>query len=156
MKINGHNDPQDLAALLPGISNRQGWRQQLDIHSIFLNWEKLVDPSTSAHARPLKIVNNVLWLEIANSAWMQQLQFQKIQLLETLNKTFRLSRLEDIRFTLTNGHETVERVQPTIHFIQPSAAARESFEQQIALIEDEKVRDSLMSLWYLSHSCQRR
>lgn len=155
MKKIGQNEPQNVATLLSGISNRQGWRKQLDIHSIFLHWDKLVDTSTSVHARPLKIVHNVLWLEISNSAWMQQFQFQKIHLLETLNKSLRLSRLEDIRFILSNSLKTVEPVKKTVHFVQPSAAAQESFQKQIAVIGDEKIRDSLMSLWYLSHSCQK-
>ncbi|MBA3008103.1 MAG: DUF721 domain-containing protein [Proteobacteria bacterium] len=155
MKNNGHNDPQNIATLLSGMTDEQGWRKQLDLHSLFLHWDKLVDTSTSAHARPLKIVNNILWLEIANSAWMQQLQFQKISLLEILNKTLRLSRLEDIKFTLINSHKTEEPNKQTVHFIQPSPAAQESFEKQIAIIEDEKIRDSLMSLWYLSHSCRK-
>jgi len=155
MKNNGHNDPQNIATLLSGMTDEQGWRKQLDLHSLFLHLDKLVDTSTSAHARPLKIVNNILWLEIANSAWMQQLQFQKISLLEILNKTLRLSRLEDIKFTLINSHKTEEPNKQTVHFIQPSPAAQESFEKQIAIIEDEKIRDSLMSLWYLSHSCRK-
>ena len=154
MKDDGHKGPQSVSTLLSRITNEQGWRQQLDTHSLFLHWDKLVDKTISVHARPLKIVGNVLWLEVANSAWMQQLQFQKIQLLEIVNKSLRLSRLEDIRFTLSdNKPET--RSKPTVHFIQPSLAAQDSFQKQIAGIEDEKIREALMSLWYQSHSCQR-
>ena len=155
MKDNGHKEPESVSTLLSKITSEQGWRQQLDTHSLFLHWDKLVDKTTSTHARPLKIVGNVLWLEIANSAWMQQLQFQKVQLLEIVNNSLRLSRLEDIRFILTNSDQTVERNKQTVRFIQPSPAAQDSFQKQIAGIEDEKIRDALMSLWYLSHSCQR-
>ena len=155
MKDNGHKDPQSISTLLSRITSVQGWRQQLDTHSLFLHWDKLVDQTISTHARPLKIVGNVLWLEIANSAWMQQLQFEKIQLLEIINKSLRLSRLEDIRFTLSNNNKTEDRHKPTVHFIQPSPAAQNSFQQQIAGIEDEKIREALMSLWYQSHSCRR-
>ncbi|MFH2124861.1 MAG: DUF721 domain-containing protein [Pseudomonadota bacterium] len=155
MSKKGHNDPQDITSLLSGITREQGWRKQLDLHSLFLHWDKLVDTSTSTHARPLKIVGNILWLEITNSAWMQQLQFQKIGLLEILNKRLRLSRLEDIRFTLIDSHKKKEPDKQAVHFIQPSPAAQESFEKQIAIIEDEIIRDSLMSLWYLSNSCRK-
>ena len=154
MKDDGHKGPQSVSSLLFRITNEQGWRQQLDTHSVFLHWDKLVDKTTSTHARPLKIVGNVLWLEVTNSAWMQQLQFQKIQLLELVNKSLRLSRLEDIRFTLSDNNPEA-RSKPTVHFIQPSLAAQDSFQKQIADIEDEKIREALMSLWYQSHSCQR-
>ncbi len=155
MRDDTQKGPQLLAGLLAGITNSQGWRQQLDTHSLFLHWESIVDPTINTHARPLKIVGNVLWLEITNSAWMQQLQFQKIQLLETVNKTLRLSHLTDIRFILASDRPSENQARPTVRFTQPSPAAQDSFQQQLAGIEDEKIRDSLMSLWYLSHSCQR-
>ena len=154
LKDDGHKGPPSVSTLLARITNEQGWRQQLDTHSLFLHWDKLVDKTTSTHVRPLKIVGNVLWLEVANSAWMQQLQFQKIQLLELVNKSLRLSRLEDIRFTLSDNKPEA-RSKPTVHFIQPNPAAQDSFQKQIAGIEDEKIREALMSLWYQSHSCQR-
>jgi predicted nucleic acid-binding Zn ribbon protein len=155
MRDDTQKGPQLLAGLLAGITNAQGWRQQLNTHSLFLHWESIVDTTINTHAKPLKIVGNVLWLEITNSAWMQQLQFQKIQLLETVNKTLRLSHFTDIRFILASDRPSETQARPTVRFTQPSPAAQDSFQQQLAGIEDEKIRDSLMSLWYLSHSCQR-
>ncbi|MBW6521257.1 MAG: DUF721 domain-containing protein [Desulfoarculaceae bacterium] len=155
MREKNHKDPQSLSTLLGGIARGHGWQQQLDRHSLFLHWDKLVDKNTRTHAQPLKIVGKVLWLEVANSAWMQQLQFQKITLLDTLNKTLRLSQLEDIRFTLIDREKTEELNKQSVHFIQPSPTAQDAFEQQIAGIEDAGIRDSLMNLWYLSHSCRK-
>ena len=146
---------QSLSTLLGGIARGQGWQQQLDRHSLFLHWDTLVDKSISTHAQPLKIIGNVLWLEVANSAWMQQLQFQKIPLLEILNNTLRLSQLEDIRFTLIDRQKAEAQNKQTVRFVQPSPTAREAFETQIGGIEDATIRESLMSLWYLSHSCRR-
>jgi len=39
-----------IADLLPKIACEQGWQQQLDSHRLFLKWDTLVDPATSAHA----------------------------------------------------------------------------------------------------------
>lgn len=144
-----------LATLLPNITHEQGWQKQLDSHRLFLLWDTLVDATTRSHARPVKIENGVLWLEVDNSAWMQQFQFQKIPLLETLNGTLRLSRLSDIRFILSDSRTSRKPVKPTVSFIQPNPADRDAFHQQIAAIEDDTIRDALMSLWYQSHSCQR-
>lgn len=154
MNNNGHKELQKISTLLSQITSEQGWRQQLEMHSLFLQWDKLVDKPTSVHARPLKIIGKVLWLEIANSAWMQQLQFQKVQLLEIVNKTLRLSRLEDIRFTLSD-RQVVKHDKQTVRFTQPNPAAQDAFQKQIAGIEDEKIKEALMSLWYQSHACQR-
>jgi predicted nucleic acid-binding Zn ribbon protein len=155
MNTNNRKDLQAISALLPRVARQQGWQRQLDRHSLFLHWDALVGQPISSHAHPLKIVNNVLWLEIANSAWMQELQFQKLQLLETLNKTLRVSRLKDIRFTLADSDTSKERPEPSVHFSRPAPAATEAFQHQIASIEDEKIRDALMNLWYQSHSCRR-
>ncbi len=154
MSDKNDKEPQILSTLLTGMSRQQGWQLQLDRHSLFIHWNKLVDKSISTHAQPLKIVGKVLWLEVANSAWMHQLQFEKIMLLENLNKTLRLSQLEDIRFTLVDRQQAAEQKKQQVHFIQPDATAREAFARQIAVIDGVEIRDSLMSLWYLSHSCR--
>lgn len=155
MTHTGPKKLEALATLLPKITHEQGWQKQLDSHRLFLIWDTLMDATTRTHTRPVKIENGVLWLEVPNSAWMQQFQFQKIPLLETLNGTLRLSRLTDIRFILSDSRTSRKPVEPKVSFIQPNPAARDAFYQQIATIEDDTIRDALMSLWYQSHSCQR-
>jgi len=156
MPTSSQKAPQAIASLLSKITCDQGWQQQLDSHRLFLHWDRLVDTDTSAHARPLKIVGDVLWLEVTNSAWMQQLQFQKIQLLEMLSEPLRLSRLTDIRFTLADNSGTKGPDKPKVSFTQPDTAEREAFHEQVATVENETIRNALMSLWYQSHSCRRK
>ena len=83
-RTNKHNQPA-VADILPSLVRQNGWEVQLDLHSVFGNWVELVDPETAGHCRPLKIRQGILWLEVENSAWLQQLRFQKYQLLETIN-----------------------------------------------------------------------
>lgn len=147
--------PRPLASLLPEIAREQGWQRQLDRHRLFLDWDNLVDGVIRAHARPLKIVGNVLWLEVVNSAWMQQLQFEKIRLLETLNATLGHHCLDDIRFTLTDHSKKEEPTRPRVSFVQPDQAECDAFSRQIATVEDQTIRGALMSLWYQSHACRR-
>jgi predicted nucleic acid-binding Zn ribbon protein len=155
MPHSGSHKLQSLAALLPQITHEQGWQKQLDSHRLFLRWDTLVDPTTRTHAQPVKIENSVLWLEVDNSAWMQQFQFQKIPLLETLNAALSLSRLTDIRFILSDCHGDRKPMVPKVSFIHPDPADCDVFYEQISSIEDDTIRDALMSLWYQSHSCQR-
>jgi hypothetical protein len=155
MPHSGSHKLQSLAALLPQITHEQGWQKQLDSHRLFLRWDTLVDPTTRTHAQPVKIENSVLWLEVDNSAWMQQFQFQKIPLLETLNGALSLSRLTDIRLILSDSRTSTKPMEPRVSFVHPDPDARDAFYQQIAAIEDDTIRDGLMSLWYQSHSCHR-
>lgn len=138
------------------VAEQQGWRQQLDMHSFFPRWHTLFPESISAHTRPLKIISRVLWLETDNSAWMQHLQFQKIHILETINRTLRLGQLEDIRLILAEGKPTVNKPKKAeIYFVPPNPTELKAFEEQAALIEDAAIRESLIRLWYQSHACCR-
>jgi hypothetical protein len=118
--------------------------------------QSLVDPDTAAHSRPLKVVKDVLVLEVDNSAWMQQLRFQKLHLLELLNSQLGIARFSDIRFTL-RGKEPEQQGRPaaTVRFEPPPADQVAAFKEQIEIIEDEASRESLLRLWYLAHACRR-
>ena len=150
------NSNANLASALPGLVRDKGWEQKIDQHRVFLDWEKLVDETTAAHCRPLKVLKDVLWLEVENSAWMQQLQFQKVTLLQVLNDYLKFSRFSDIRFAV----QEKQRQEPparraALRFVAPAAEQVEEFEKMISCIEDEPIRSALMRLWYISQACRK-
>lgn len=148
--------PGRLSAALPEIMRDKGWERKLDQHRVFIDWQSLVDETTAAHSQPLKVVKDVLWLEVENSSWMQQLQYQKFYLLETLNQYLKISRFSDIRFTVEEKKKKVAvKKEKSIRFVPPSLADVEKFKKQISFIEDEKIKDSLLRLWYLSQACRK-
>ena len=145
-----------ISAGLPEIMRDKGWEQKLDQHRVFIDWQSLVDETTAAHSQPLKVVKDVLWLEVENSSWMQQLQYQKFFLLQTLNEYLKISRFSDIRFVVEEKKkEAVVKKEKSIRFVPPSTADVERFKEQISFIEDEQIRESLMRLWYLSQACRK-
>jgi predicted nucleic acid-binding Zn ribbon protein len=144
-----------VAAVLPGIMRERGWEKQLDLHSIFPRWVDLVDAEVSDHALPLKIVRGTLWLEVENSSWLQDLQYRKMELLDTLNQSLRLSRLNDIKMVLPVGRKKGRKVPDrSVRFVKPDEEKIAAFEQQVSCIADEQCRDALMQFWYLSHACK--
>jgi len=148
---------QKLSFTLPGVLKDKGWERKFDQHRVFLEWENLADEATAAHSRPLKVVKDVLWLEVENSAWMQQLQYQKIILLETLNAYLNVSRFSDIRFAIEEKKKKKKpRQESRLSFISPPPEEVAQFEKQISFLEDGDIRDSLMRLWYLSKACKSR
>jgi len=148
---------ENIANTLPEIMRDKGWERKLDQHRVFLDWDDLVDETTAAHSQPLKVVKDVLWLEVENSSWMNQLQYQKYYLLETLNQYLKISHFSDIRFAVEEKKkEPVEQKKQSIQFIPPSAEKVDSFKKQISSIEDDEVRESLMRLWYLSQACRKK
>ena len=155
------NRENRISRMLPGLMHDKGWEKQLDLHSIFPRWQELLGEEVSSHAQPLKIERDVLWLEVENSSWLQQMQYQKLELLDTLNSSFRLSRLKDIKMVLPKGSsgktdKSDQQSASTIEFIKPSEEKIAAFQRQVACIADEECREALMQFWYLAQACKRK
>ncbi|MGI9570435.1 MAG: DUF721 domain-containing protein [Desulfobulbia bacterium] len=149
------NKDKGVAAVLPKLMRERGWEKQLDLHSIFPRWQELVGDEVSDHAHPLKIVRGTLWIEVENSSWMQHLQYQKIELLDLLNQSLRLTRLSDIKMVLPVGKKgSAKEPEHSVSFVSPDEAKIAAFEQQVSCIADEKCREALMQFWYLSQACK--
>ncbi len=149
------NKPE-LSEAFSALIKEKGWERKFDQHRVFPVWDDLVDKDTAAHSRPLKVVKDVLWVEAENSAWVQQLQFQKIFLLETLNAYLLNSTFSNIRFVVQEKPLPAVKKKPdSVTFVPPPVAEVEQFRRQISFIEDEETKESLLRLWYLSRACRR-
>ncbi len=145
-----------VSRVLPDIVDHKGWKMKLDMHSFFPIWHKVVSENVASCSRPLKIVKDTLWLEVSNSSWMQQLQFEKRQILQDINATLKISRIRDIKFILPQDDKGArEKDEKPLSFVSPDPEVLQKFEQQVGVIEDDAIRDSLIRLWYLSKACRR-
>jgi hypothetical protein len=113
------------------------------------------------YAQPLKIERGVLWLEVTNSSWLQQFQYEKLELLDTLNRSLRLSSLKDIKMVLPKGKTGKTKMsdqesEPSIKFVKPSEEKIAAFQRQVECVADEKCREALMQFWYLAQACKRK
>ena len=144
--------------VLPWLSRNMGWEKQLDLHSIFANWKKIVDEDLQEHAQPLKIERGVLWLEVENSSWLQQLQYSKMELVESVNRSLKLTSIKDIKMVLPKGEifKKPENHGPVVQFVRPAAEKIDAFQRQVECIADEKCREALMQFWYLAEACKRK
>ena len=150
-----------ISRLIPSLLHDKGWEKQIDLHSIFPRWKELVGEEMNEYAQPLKIERGVLWLEVANSSWLQQLQYEKLELLDTLNRFLRLSSLKDIKMVLPKGRTGKTKTSdlesvPAIKFVKPSEEKIAAFQRQVECIADEKCREALMQFWYLAQACKRK
>ena len=149
----------NVADLLPSLVRYKGWEKQLDLHSIFPEWKNLVNEDFAEHALPLKIERDVLWLEVENSSWLQQLQYSKFELLADLNDFLRLGCLKDIKMVLPSRKDKMsfnpDEKGQAVRFQRPSPEKIASFQNQVNCIGDEKCRDALMQFWYLANACKK-
>ncbi len=150
------SDSNNISNILPGVIQQKGWKIQLEQYDIFRKWNELVDEEVAQCSKPLKIDKGILWLEVENSAWLQQLQYQKHWLLEELNRFLTLSRLSDIRLVVDTGaRRKQEKPKGKIKFVPPSPEEFEKFKKKTEWIEDEESREALRNFWYLHHACRR-
>ena len=151
-----HYGDQGLEATFAGIIRDRDWEKKFDQHRVFLKWGEIVDAETAACSRPLKVSGDVLWIGVDNSAWAQQLQFRKVQILEALNDFLRVSYFDDIRFTVgrSGGPAKPDR-DGRPRMVPPSAEAIEKFEKQVDFIKDDKIREAMIRLWYVSQAVRR-
>lgn len=154
-----HKNVEALSHTFAGLIRDKDWEYRFDQHRVFPAWKTLVDAETAACSRPLKVVKDVLWLEVDNSAWVQQLQFKKLQLLERLNGCLRVAYFSDIRFVVKERPTDPERqnkpAKSRVRFEPPSEEQLDAFRAQIDFIEDEAIKDSMLRLWYVSQACKR-
>jgi len=145
-----------ISGVIPDVVQHKGWQDKLEMHSFFPIWEKVVGENVSCCSRPLKIVKDVLWLEVENSTWMQQLQYDKLQILSDINSTLTTTRIRDIKFTLPRDDEKLRGYElPAVQFKSPDPEALRKFEEQVGIIKDDAIREALVRLWYLSKACRR-
>jgi predicted nucleic acid-binding Zn ribbon protein len=72
----------------------------LKTYSIFGAWREIVGESLALHTQPRSIRNQILFIEVSHSTWMQQLQFLKPTLLEKIHAFLGEPHIQDIRFKL--------------------------------------------------------
>lgn len=141
-------------ALLGEMFETRNWRQNLARNRIFEFWNEAVGNDIAAHAQPKLLRGKVLWVDVTDSIWMQQLYFQKEHLREVLNDRIPgEEEIDDIRFNLVANLKPA-RPAPKID-LEISAPARPApdpaklaeFEKLVSTIGDEGVRNSFRTLW---------
>lgn len=139
-----------ISSLLQHVFNRKQWHVQWDFHVIFQSWSETVGRNIAAHAQPALIRNNVLWVHVDDSAWMQHLHLLKPGLLNRINTGLGERRLHDIRFVMqreTVAPEKKSKPPATTGTHLPPKAKIVEFNQGISCLQDKEARRSLRKLW---------
>ena len=61
-------------------------------------WPDVVGKNVSKNTEPVSVEHGTMTVKTETSAWRQELQFQKKQIIETLNKKLNKKVIKDIRF----------------------------------------------------------
>ena len=148
MQENDTHKPVEISRLLSTVFENRKWRSKLELHRVFEFWNKTVGKEIDAVAQPYLIRGHVLWVKVRDSIWMQQLHFQKMLLLENINKQLVNEKFSDIHFQLDSSlsapmEPETEKQKPV--FLDKKQ--EQEFDKLISPLENDDLKASLKSLW---------
>lgn len=118
---------------------------------VVTEWTELVGPRIAQRTRPDRIVERVLWIEVATSAWLHELNLLKPQLLSgLLERLGEPSLFDDLRLRLAGNRrrDTIiprgphRPAPPPAPTPQPATgAAREAIVREVAAVDDDELRE---------------
>ena len=145
-----------LGQVIKGIAVNRNWQGKLECHRLFSFWDQVVGKEIASHARPKLLRGSVLWVDVTDSVWMQQLHFQKTEILESINARLNGTAVNDMRFKLVHklpqkpAKSCKSPVKSSI--LEPKPEEVLEFEKMISTISDEGVRESMKKLWLTQKS----
>lgn len=142
--------------LLGTLSQDKQWRERLGLHAVFLFWDAVVGEELAWRAQPVMIRGTVLWVEVGDPVWLQQLHLERGTLLAEINRRLPSeTKLTDIRFQLNSALDQepapagAENVPAVPQPLSP-AEARE-LDALLAALTDDEARVTMRRLWLKAH-----
>jgi len=139
--------------LLGDLFANRNWQQNLDRNRIFEFWTEAVGKDIAVHAQPKLIRGKVLWVNVIDSIWMQQLHLMKEHLRQVINgRLIGEEGIADIRFNLVTAFKPVFDEKKMINQKPlakppPDPQKLADFEKMIDAIADEGARGSFRTIW---------
>lgn len=93
------SDAVAAALALHGISD------QVRAGRVITEWSELVGPKIAQRTRPEGVTDRLLWIEVATSTWLHELNLMRPQLLQGLRERLgEPSLFDDLKFRLVGRH----------------------------------------------------
>ncbi len=118
---------------------------------VLTEWSDLVGPKIAQRTRPDGVTDRLLWVEVATSAWLHELNLLRPQLLKGLHERLGEPTLfDDLRFRLTGRYRrdpvalrAGRKPAPPPRPMPPPAtgAARERIVREVGAVDDDELRE---------------
>lgn len=130
---------------------QHGLTDEIRAQRVVAEWSELVGPKVAARTRPDGIRERILYVEVATSAWLQELNLLKAQLVMGLTSRLGDPRLfDDVRFKLAGRSRREVLTTPTPRPKPPppltpgapaTGATREQIVNEVSKVDDEELRE---------------
>jgi predicted nucleic acid-binding Zn ribbon protein len=141
---------QPAAAAVAAALELHGITDQVRAGRVLTEWTDLVGAKIAQRTRPDGVSDRILWVEVATSAWLHELNLLRPQLLENLVERLGAPRLfDDLKFRLT-GRSRREPVAlraprkpvPARAATAPATGvARERIVREASAVDDDELRE---------------
>ncbi|MEO7736100.1 MAG: DUF721 domain-containing protein [Kofleriaceae bacterium] len=128
-----------------------GITDQIRANRVLTEWGDLVGPKIAQRTRPDGVSERLLWVEVATSAWMHELNMLRPQLLKgLLERIGEPSLFDDLRFRLTGRHRKDPVAlrsgrkpppPPRPEPVPATGAARERIVREVSQVDDDELRE---------------
>lgn len=144
---------QSITSLLRELLSKPGVGEQITRHQAWLVWDKLVGKQIAARARPLRLRQGVLEVQVDHPVWMQQLQMLKPQILAKMTAQIPEAGITDIY--LRKAHHPGVSIKPAAppsrvpdwQNISLTAAEQAQIDAQLSALTDPQLQQDLRRLF---------
>ena len=89
---------QHIGTAIKSFLNKSGLKKGIDEQKAINIWNSTVGIKVSKNTKPISIKNGIMIIKTTNSAWRQELQFQKQEIIKKLNQKLEKKTIREIIF----------------------------------------------------------
>ena len=89
---------EHIGGTLKKLIKKEGLENQINQQKAIDLWEEVVGQKIKENTEPLEVQFGVMTVKAKNSVWKQELQFQKENIIKSLNKKLIKTMIKDLRF----------------------------------------------------------
>jgi len=89
-----------LNKVLETVLGEQDLNAGIEAYKVFSQWNEIVGTKVAAHAQPVRLTRNVLYIEVNDHLWLTQLKYMKGDILKKLEDRTRQGLFTELKFFL--------------------------------------------------------
>tara|TARA_B100000941_G_C27975529_1_gene288511 strand:+ start:187 stop:465 length:279 start_codon:yes stop_codon:yes gene_type:complete len=89
---------EHISGTLKKLIKKEGLENEINQQKAIDLWEEVVGPKIRDNTEPIEVQFGVMTVKTKNSVWKQELQFQKEDIIKSLNKKLIKTIIKDLRF----------------------------------------------------------
>ena len=89
---------EHIARALKKLIKKQGMEEEINQQKATDVWGEAVGKKIKKHTEPVDVRFGVLTVKTSSPVWRQELQFQKRNIIDSINKKLKKTTIKDVRF----------------------------------------------------------